>query len=106
MITWTTPTIPVHVRHANLVATGCHVLVTIAQQGCASVTVEDPPMAYDSDTDTTTLLVGLTQEQCGSLHPGPAKVQVNAVDWSGWRVASDQATATLGSNLIREVLHG
>ncbi len=105
MISWTAPIIPVHVRNADLVSTGCRVRVTIAQQGCRGVTVEDPPMSYDAQTDATTLLVGLTQEQCGSLHPGPAKVQVNAVDWSGWRVASDQATATLGSNLIREVLH-
>lgn len=104
MISWTTPTIPVRVRNANLVATGCHVLVTIAQ-GCRSVTVEDPPMEYDEAEDTTTLLVGLAQEQCGLLEPGPCKVQVNALDWMGWRPASDQATAYIGSNLLREAIH-
>ena len=103
MISWTNPTIPVHVRNANLVATGCHVLVTISQ-GCESVTVEDPPMTYDAETDTTTLLVGLTQSQSGAFRPGPANVQVNARDWMGWRPASDQATTYIGSNLLREVI--
>lgn len=106
MISWTTPIIPVHVRNADLVSTGCSVRVTIAQQGCRSVTVEDPPMSYDAEAGTTTLLVGLTQEQSGMLRPGPALVQVNALDWMGWRPASDQATTYIGSNLLREALHG
>lgn len=105
MITWTTPTIPVHVSGADLTSTGCHVAVTVAQ-GCHSVTVEDPPMSYDGETGATTLLVGLSQAQSGQFEPGPARVQVNAYDWMGFRVASDQATTILGSNLLREVLHG
>lgn len=103
MISWTTPTIPVHVRNANLVATGCHVLVTISQ-GCERITVEDPPMTYNAEAGDTTLLVGLTQQQCGRLHAGPAKVQVNAKDWAGWRPASDQATTYIGSNLLEGVM--
>lgn len=105
MITWTTPTIPVHVNHADLVSTECRVSVTISQ-GDVSITTEDPPMSYDAEADRTTLLVRLTQQQCGMFHQGAARVQVNAVDWSGFRVASDQATTLFGSNLVREVLHG
>ena len=105
MITWTSVTIPVHVRNANLVATGCHVRVTI-RQDCTAVHVDDPPMTYDSETDTTTLLVGLSQQQCGQFSQGAARLQVNAADWSGFRVASDQATMNLGSNLLREVYLG
>lgn len=103
MISLTTPVVPVHVRNANLVNTGCRVLVTFSQ-GCRSVTVEDPPMEYDPETGTTTLTVGLSQEQCGMFRVGPVKVQVNAKDWMGWRPASDQATDYIGSNLYREVI--
>lgn len=103
MISWTTPTLPVHVRNADLVSTGCHVAVTIAQ-GCHSVTVEDPPMEYDSETGTTTLYVGLSQMQSGPFAAGRVRVQVNAKDWMGFRPASDQATTYIGSNLLREVI--
>ena len=101
MITWSTVTFPVYVRHANLVATGCHVRVTISQ-GCVAVHVDDPPMSYDAQTDTTVLTVGLSQEDSGRFHAGPAKVQVNAKDWMGWRPVTDQATKMLGSNLYSE----
>lgn len=104
MTTWTTPTIPVHVRHADLTSLEFRVCVTIAQ-GDVSVTVNDPPMVYDSNTDTTTLFAGLSQQQCGMFHHGPAKIQVNAVDWSGFRIATNQATKLLGSNLLKGVLH-
>lgn len=103
MISWTTPTLPVHVRNADLVSTGCHVAVTIAQ-GCHSVTVEDPPMEYDSETGTTTLYVGLSQAQSGPFMADRVRVQVNAKDWMGFRLASDQATTYIGSNLLREVI--
>lgn len=103
MISWTTPTLPVHVRNADLVSSGCHVAVTIAQ-GCHSVTVEDPPMEYDSETGTTTLYVGLSQMQSGPFAAGRVRVQVNAKDWMGFRPASDQATTYIGSNLLREVI--
>ena len=101
MILWTTVTILVHVRNANLVASGCHVRVTI-MQGCTVVHVDDPPMSYDDETHTTTLTVGLSQRDSAGLHAGPAKVQVNALDWMGWRAASDQVTTMLGSNLYSE----
>lgn len=103
MITWTTPTIIVYVRNADLVSTGCHVLVTIAQDD-VSVTVNDPPMSYDSETGTTTILVGLSQDQSGQLHKGLARLQVNAKDWMGFRPASDQAPVMLGSNFVKEVI--
>lgn len=103
MISFTTPVIPVHVRNANLVATGCHTRVTISQ-GCHKVTVEDAPMIYDAETDTTTINVGLSQKQCGKFRAGPVKVQVNFKDWMGWRDASDQATDYVGSNLLEEVM--
>lgn len=103
MISLTTPVIQVHVRNADLVSSGCHVLVTFAQ-GCTSVTIDDPPMTYDSETNTTTLRPVLSQVQCGQFCPGPVKVQVNAKDWMGWRPASDQATDYIGSNLFKEVI--
>ena len=101
MIRWSTPTQPIVVHGADLTATGCHVVVTI-EQGCARLDVEDPPMSYDSEADCTTISVGLTQEQTAAFRTGHADVQVNAVDWSGYRVVSERARVHVGSNLLDE----
>lgn len=100
MISWTTPTLTVIVTDADV--TACRVTVDIEQSGKV-VTVEDPPMSYAEGTGTT-MEVTLTQEQAGALHMGTAKLQVNAIDRSGYRAATRKATISIGSNIRTEVI--
>ena len=99
MIAWTTPTQQILIRGADL--TACRVTVDI-EQDCTRVSVLDPPMTY---TEAGTLMeVTLTQEQAGALHMGTAKLQVNAIDRSGYRAATRKATISIGSNIRTEVM--
>lgn len=99
MIAWTTPTQQILIRGADL--TACRVTVDI-EQDCTRVSVVDPPMTH---TEAGTLMeVTLTQEQAGALHMGTAKLQVNAIDRSGYRAATRKATISIGSNIRGEVM--
>lgn len=99
MIAWTTPTQQILIRGADL--TACRVTVDI-EQDCTRVSVLDPPMTY---TEAGTLMEAtLTQEQAGALHMGTAKLQVNAIDRSGYRAATKKATIPIGSNIRGEVM--
>lgn len=99
MIAWTTPTQQILIRGADL--TACRVTVDI-EQDCTRVSVVDPPMTH---TEAGTLMeVTLTQEQAGALHMGTAKLQVNAIDRSGYRAATRKATISIGSNIRTEVM--
>ena len=104
MIRWSTPTQPVHVLNVDLTHMA-KVVVTFAQ-GCRRLDVEDPPMEYDVDTDTTTLYPTLTQLQTAGFAHGTVEVQVNAIDAAGYRVPSDIATFHMGSNLLDEPMDG
>lgn len=99
IIAWTTPTQQILIRGADL--TACRVTVDI-EQDCTHVSVVDPPMTY---TEAGTLMEAtLTQEQSGALHAGSAKLQVNAIDRSGYRPATRKATIPIGSNIRGEVM--
>ena len=99
MIAWTTRTQQILIRGADL--TACRVTVDI-EQDCTRVSVLDPPMTY---TEAGTLMEAtLTQEQAGALHMGSAKLQVNAIDRSGYRAATKKATIPIGSNIRGEVM--
>lgn len=102
MIRWSTPTQPIIVRNVDLTQMA-RVVVTFAQ-GCLRVSVEDPPMSYDDETDSTTLLPTLTQLQTAGFCAGRVDVQVNAVDWMGYRVPTDKAVAQIGSNILEGVM--
>lgn len=99
MFSWTTPTKQILIKNVDI--TACHVVVDIEQSGTV-VSISDPPMTY---TDAGTLMeVTLTQEQAGALHMGSAKLQVNAIDRSGYRAATKKATIPIGSNIRGEVM--
>lgn len=98
MIAWTTPTKPLLIKGADL--TGCKVTVDI-EQGCTIVSVIDPPMSYTAG-EGTTLMPTLTQEQTGSLRPGPAKLQVNAITQAGYRAATKKVSVSVGDNIRKE----
>ena len=104
MIRWSTPTQPVHVLNVDL--THMNKVIVTFSQGCRKVSVEDPPMSYDEDTDTTTLLPTLTQLQTAGFRAGNVVVQVNAIDAAGYRVPSDIASFKMGSNLLDAPMDG
>ena len=104
MIRWSTPTQPIIVRNVDLTQMAS-VVVTFAQ-GCLRVSIEDPPMSYDDETDSTTLLPTLTQLQTAGFCAGRVDVQVNAIDTDGLRVPSDIATLHVGNNLLDAPMGG
>lgn len=98
MIRWSTPTQPITVRGCDLTQME-RVTVTFAQ-GCRRVDIDDPPMSYDAETGCTELLPTLSQLQTAGFCPGTVEVQVNAIDWMGYRVASDKERFHMGSNIL------
>lgn len=102
MIRWSTPTLPVIVEGIDLTSMS-RVAVSFAQ-GCRHAEIYDPPMSYDAETDSTTLLPTLTQLQTAGFCAGRVDVQVNAVDWMGYRVPTDKAVAQIGSNILEGVM--
>lgn len=102
-IRYTTEAITVTLRGIDL--TNYKVLFTISQGAASSattVTITNPRKVID-DGDTI-LYVGMTQAQSGGLKAGKAKVQVNWIDSSGTRGATDIVDVTIGENLIPEVI--
>lgn len=98
---YTTPTIELTVRGADL--TGCDCWVSIAQ-GKAKLEIQATPTL---DGEDTTLTVQLTQEQTGMLSRGDARVQVNWIDQSGNRNATTIRTVEVDGNLMERVIeHG
>ena len=98
IIRWTTPTVVLKVKGADL--TGMDVYVTFRQNG-STVTFEDPGLSYDGeDTDVT---VPLTQAETAGLRPGTAKVQVNIVH-DGQRDATAIKEVCILGNLLDEEL--
>ena len=98
MIEWTTPTECIIVLGVDL--TERDVWVSIAQGG-NELRLQPDSMSYDAEVGTL-LACTLTQQQTGSLHAGTARIQVNAIDSSGYRAATKQATISIGSNLLDE----
>lgn len=103
MITWTTPTIPVTITTGQLEKTHCKVYMTVTQ-GQNSVTLEPYRIESDEENDRSVLMFYLAQLQTGNFHPGEASVQVNFIDWMGYRDATKFERIYLGSNLIGKEL--
>lgn len=96
---YTTPTHRLRVKGVDL--SGYDVLVTYRQRE-SSVTVINPTMEYDG-TDTV-LSVPMTQLQTGGFMNGRAEVQVNVVDYNGYRAATNIRLFTLRDNLLNKVV--
>lgn len=98
---FTTPTIVLLVP-ADL--TGTDVYVTI-KQNSALLTIEDPALVFDIETNTSTIFVNLTQEQTGAFDmTAPAKLQVNWIDENGNRQATVTKQVHIEENLLSRVV--
>lgn len=96
---YTTPTHRLRVKGVDL--TGYDVLVTYRQRETI-VTVKNPAMEYDG-TDTV-LSVPMTQLQTGGFMNGSAQVQVNVIDYNGYRAATNIKEFALRNNLLDKVV--
>lgn len=96
---YTTPTHRLRVKSVDL--TGYDVLVTYRQRE-NGVTVKNPAMEYDG-TDTV-LSVPMTQLQTGNFMNGSAQVQVNVIDYNGYRAATNIREFALRNNLLDKVV--
>ena len=103
MIAWTTPTVPVTINTALLESNRCKVYGTFSQ-GKKRVTIEPTSMEVDSTNGKTTLYFDLTQLQTAKFRVGEVKVQVNFVDWMGYRDATKMESVYIGSNALESEL--
>lgn len=102
MIQWTTPTLRLTVRGADLTGTDVH--ATIKQGGRDPIEGEVTSVTYDSEADATVVLADFTQLQTGRIRHGDATVQVNFVTVDGRRLATAEKRIEVGDNHIKEVL--
>ena len=102
MIQWTTPTLRLTVRGADLTGTSVH--ATIKQGGRDPIEGEVTSVTYDGEADATVVLADFTQEQTGRLRKGEATVQLNFVTPDGRRLAVAEKRIEVGDNHIKEVL--
>lgn len=105
MIQWTTPTLRLTVRGADLSGTEAH--VTIRQGIRDPIEGEVTSVEYDAEEEATVVLADFTQAQTGKVRKGEATVQVNFVTADGRRLATAEKRIEVGDNHIKEVLgHG
>lgn len=102
MISWTTPTLRLTVRGADL--TGTEVHATIKQSGRDPIEGEIVSVTYDSESNSTVVLADYTQAQTGGIRRGGATVQINFVTAEGRRLATAEKRIEVGDNHIKEVL--
>jgi len=102
MIQWTTPTLRLTVRGADL--TGTDVYATIKQSGRDPIEGEVTSVTYDDEANATVVLADFTQAQTGSIRKGEATVQLNIVTVDGRRLATAEKRIEVGDNHIKEVL--
>lgn len=102
MIQWTTPTLRLTVRGADLTGTDVH--ATIKQGGRDPIEGEVTSVTYDSEADATVVLADFTQLQTGKVRKGDATVQLNFVTAEGRRLATAEKRVEVGDNHIKEVL--
>ena len=100
---YTTPSYDVQVT-SDADLTGCDAYVTF-RQGRRTVTVKLSELdGYAVDGTTASATVTLTQEQTSAFKEGEdVEVQVNVIDQSGHRTASEIATTTFGRQLLETV---
>lgn len=104
MINYTTPSITLEVEGVDL--TGQDTYVTIVQ-GQVELTKSgnDLTISYNSTTETTTIVFVLTQEESASFQfSRSAQLQVNFINSSGVRDATNIATIDVLKNLLDEVI--
>ena len=97
---YTTPTLPLVLTGGD-VTRNCKVYLSIAQ-GDKTLKLEVTkitPMLCG-----TLLEVPLSQIQTGGFCPGKVALQVNVIDASGYRAATDIKYYNLGSNILSEVI--
>lgn len=102
MIQYTTPTLRLTVRGADL--TGTEVHATIKQSGRDPIEGEITSVTYDGEEDATVVLADFTQLQTGRIRKGEATVQINFVTAEGRRLATAEKRLEVGENHIKEVL--
>ena len=102
MIQWTTPTLRLTVRGADLTGTDVH--ATIKQGSRDPIEGEVTSVTYDSEADATVVLADFTQLQTGGIRKGDATVQLNFVTAEGKRLATAEKRVEVGDNHIKEVL--
>lgn len=103
MIRLTTPTIPVTINTSQIEANNCDVYATFAQ-GCRRVTVRPLVTTVDTEHDATHFEFDLTQLETAKFKPGEVKVQVNFIDWMGYRAATKEESIYIGTNLLDKEL--
>ena len=103
MIRGTTPTYTFEIDGYDL--TGCTAYVTV-KRNTTSVTKTntDGSVIIIGDSQGTTLLVTLTQEDTLALKAGDAKVQVRWIDQNGTAWATEIADITVGRVLLEKVI--
>lgn len=96
MIQWTTPTLRLTVRGADLTGTDVH--ATIKQSGRDPIEGEVTSVTYDDEANATVVLADFTQAQTGGIRRGEATARAANVDQNNskvavkgelWRVAKD-----------------
>ena len=102
MIQWTTPTLRLTVRGADLTGTDVH--ATIKQGGRDPIEGDVTSVTYDSESNATVVLADFTQVQTGKIRHGDATVQLNFVTPDGRRLATAEKRIEVGDNHIKEVL--
>ena len=102
MIQWTTPTLRLTVRGADLTGTDVH--ATIKQGGRDPIEGDVTSVTYDGEADATVVLADFTQVQTGRIRKGDATVQLNFVTAEGKRLATSEKRIEVGDNHIKEVL--
>ena len=102
MIQWTTPTLRLTVRGADLTGTDVH--ATIKQGGRDPIEGEVTSVTYDAESGATVVLADFTQLQTGKIRHGDATVQLNFVTVDGRRLATSEKRIEVGDNHIKEVL--
>ena len=104
MINYTTPSITLEVEGADL--TSQDVYVTIVQ-GSIELTKSGQALtvSYDSEQDTSTIVFVLSQEESAQFaFSRSAQLQVNFINSSGVRDATNIATIDVLKNLLDEVI--
>ena len=104
MIQWTTPTLIVWLNTGLLEGTQCEVYGTFSQ-GCESLTVRPQKVESDTENNRTRLEFTISQLQTGAFRPGALMLQINFVDWMGYRDATKIERLYLGTNLLGKELH-
>lgn len=108
MIRYTTPILPLEVEGIDLTEDE-DVYVTLEQEGLElTKSGSDLTIAYDPQTEISTITFSLTQEETAAFNiRGAVNVQVNFINASQMRDATDIANIPVMKNLLdKEISYG